>query len=66
MRVLILLLSVIMLLSVNAYAKVNVYVSILPQKYFVNAIGKDRVTMQVMVMPGASLRHTSPPAPPNR
>ena len=31
-----------------------VFVSILPQKYFVQQIGKDQVVVQVMVQPGAS------------
>lgn len=34
--------------------KIAVFVSILPQKYFVQQIGKDRVDVQVMVQPGAS------------
>lgn len=33
---------------------VPVFVSIVPQKYFVQQIGKDRVDVQVMVQPGAS------------
>lgn len=33
---------------------VPVFVSIVPQKYFVEQIGKDRVDVQVMVQPGAS------------
>lgn len=32
----------------------RVFVSILPQKYFVKQIGKDRVDVRVMVQPGAS------------
>lgn len=32
----------------------TVFVSILPQKYFVQQISKDRVTVEVMVQPGAS------------
>ena len=35
-------------------AKALVFVSILPQKYFVEKIGGDLVDVQVMVMPGAS------------
>ncbi len=31
---------------------VNIFVSIAPQKYFVERIGKERVTVNVMVMPG--------------
>ena len=34
--------------------KIPVYVSILPQKYFVQQIGKDLVHIEVMVQPGAS------------
>ncbi len=37
-----------------AAEKVTVFVSILPQKYFVQQIGKDLVDVQVMVQPGAS------------
>lgn len=33
---------------------IPVFVSIVPQKYFVEKIGKDRVGVQVMVQPGAS------------
>jgi zinc transport system substrate-binding protein len=40
----------------NAFAtdKLPVFVSIVPQKYFVQQIGKDLVDTQVMVQPGAS------------
>lgn len=34
--------------------KVSVFVSIVPQRYFVQQIGKDRVDVQAMVQPGAS------------
>ncbi|MDX1519278.1 MAG: zinc ABC transporter substrate-binding protein [Gammaproteobacteria bacterium] len=51
----------IFLLSVSAFPagaatgeKISVYVSILPQKFFVERIGADRVTVAVMVKPGAS------------
>ena len=40
--------------SASAEDQINVAVSILPQKYFVEKIGKDRVHVSVMVMPGAS------------
>ncbi len=40
--------------SATAKSKVPVFVSILPQKYFVQQIGKDLVDIQVMVQPGAS------------
>ena len=42
--------------------KLTVFVSILPQKFFVEQIGKDRVDVQVMVEPGAS-PHTYEPKP---
>ena len=35
-----------------AIGKVNVFVSILPQKYFVEQVGKDLVSVEVMVGPG--------------
>ena len=35
-------------------AKVSVFVSILPQRYFVEQIGGENVDVQVMVLPGAS------------
>jgi len=44
------------------YAKTNVVVSILPQQTFVNAIGKDKVNISVMVKPGNS-PHTYEPKP---
>ena len=34
--------------------RLAVFVSILPQKYFVQQIGKDFVDVHVMVLPGAS------------
>jgi zinc transport system substrate-binding protein len=40
--------------SGSAAGKVAVFVSIIPQKYFVQQIGKNRVDIQVMVQPGAS------------
>jgi zinc transport system substrate-binding protein len=42
--------------------KVPVFVSIAPQKYFVQQIGKELVDIQVMVQPGAS-PHTYEPKP---
>ncbi len=47
------------LLSVSVFAqiftqKVDVFVSILPQKYFVERIGGEQVNVQVMVKPGQS------------
>jgi zinc transport system substrate-binding protein len=41
---------------------INITVSILPQKYFVEKIGGDRVKINVMVKPGASY-HTYEPLP---
>lgn len=46
------LLSVIF--SVQAKTPVNVFVSILPQKYFVEKIGGDKVNVSVLVGPGKS------------
>jgi zinc transport system substrate-binding protein len=40
--------------SESAEGKIAVFVSIIPQKYFVQQIGKNRVDIQVMVQPGAS------------
>jgi zinc transport system substrate-binding protein len=42
------------------YAKINIVVSILPQKTFVEAIGKEKVNVTVMVKPGNS-PHTYEP-----
>jgi zinc transport system substrate-binding protein len=53
-----LMISVVAILAtaqgVGAQDKIPVYVSIAPQKYFVQQIGKDLVEVQVMVSPGAS------------
>lgn len=40
--------------SVSAADQIPVFVSIVPQKYFVEQIGRDLVDIQVMVRPGAS------------
>lgn len=40
--------------SAQAVKKLAVFVSIAPQKYFVQQIGRERVDVQVMVQPGAS------------
>lgn len=53
MRVIYLILM-ISIISIPALAQVKTYVSILPQKYFVEQIGGDRVSVNVMVLPGAS------------
>ena len=54
----IILLHVIILLSLSSNSlaadKLSVFVSIVPQHYFVQQIGKDLVDVQVMVQPGAS------------
>jgi zinc transport system substrate-binding protein len=44
----------ILTVSGSAEGKIAVFVSILPQKYFVQQIGKNFVDVQVMVQPGAS------------
>jgi len=50
------------LLPLNAFAKspLRVHVSILPQKYFVERIGHDLVTVDVLVKPGKSPATYSP------
>ncbi len=55
--------AVIVYLSpANIFAKspVNVHVSILPQKYFVERIGRDKVKVDVLVKPGKSPSTYSP------
>ena len=52
-RLLVILVS-ILTVSGSAEGKIDVFVSILPQKYFMQQIGKDFVDVQVMVQPGAS------------
>ena len=46
----------------SAWGKVVVFVSIAPQKYFVQQIGKNLVDIQVMIPPGANL-HVYEPKP---
>ncbi len=55
-RVCFILLILYILHPVSAFSadKLTVFVSILPQKYFVQQIGKDFVDVHVMVLPGAS------------
>ncbi|MFC1477278.1 metal ABC transporter solute-binding protein, Zn/Mn family [candidate division KSB1 bacterium] len=48
------IISVLLLSCITARAQVQVTVSILPQKYFVERIGGDRVVVSVMVQPGAA------------
>ncbi|MCF6249343.1 MAG: zinc ABC transporter substrate-binding protein [Desulfobacula sp.] len=47
-------LVIFVITSAFAGEKLPVFVSIIPQKYFVQQIGKDLVDVQVMVQPGAS------------
>jgi zinc transport system substrate-binding protein len=60
--VLIVLLSFLIQNNVFAKEPLQVFVSIAPQKYLVDRIGKDLVDVQVMVQPGAS-PHTYEPKP---
>jgi len=46
--------AIILVISVPAVGKVAVFVSIIPQKYFVQQIGKNLVDIQVLVLPGAN------------
>ncbi len=50
------------LMSTQAEARINAVVSIAPQKYFVQKVGGDLVSVQVMVPPGAD-SHTYEPKP---
>ncbi len=43
-----------LLFSDNTDGRINVYTSILPQKFFVEKIGGDRVSVEVLVKPGKS------------
>jgi zinc transport system substrate-binding protein len=55
-RLVIVITGILLLLGgdVSAADKLPVFVSIVPQKYFVQQIGKDLVDAQVMVQPGAN------------
>jgi len=55
-------LLLILIFTVMTFAKVNVIVSIVPQKLFVDKIGGDKVNVTVMVKRGAS-PHTYTPKP---
>lgn len=61
-RHLLLVFAVVCLLPLNALAepRLNVHVSILPQKYFVERIGQDLVSVDVLVKPGRSPATYSP------
>ncbi len=52
----------ILVVSEHAEGKIAVFVSIAPQKYFVQQIGKEMVDIQVMIQPGADA-HTYEPKP---
>ena len=43
-----------LIIAANTEGKINVFVSILPQKYLVERIGGNRVDVSVMVKPGLS------------
>jgi len=53
---LLLLVTILLPFSTQSFAadKISVFVSIVPQQYFVQQIGKELVDVQVMVQPGAS------------
>ena len=55
-------LFLILLFNTFILAKMNVVVSILPEQTFINAIGGDKVSVSVMVLPGNS-PHTYEPKP---
>ena len=46
----------------SAHGKLDVFVSLVPQKYFVQQIGRDLVEVQVMIPPGVDI-HTYEPKP---
>ena len=48
--------------SISHSDKISVFVSIVPQKYFVEKIGKDLVSVSVLVPPGSS-PHSYEPRP---
>lgn len=52
--IIMLLLLIFTVASVSAAEKLSVFVSIVPQKYFVQQIGKNMVDVKIMVKPGAS------------
>ena len=60
---LLVLTALMWMLPLNLFAKsslINIHVSILPQKYFVERIGKDAVKIDVLVKPGKSPATYSP------
>lgn len=62
LRTLILFLALIIVLPVNLAAKqpIQIFVSVLPQKFFVEKIGGDRVNVDVLVAPGKNPATYSP------
>lgn len=60
--IIVILLSLLIQNGAFAKDRLPVFVSIVPQKYFLEKIGKDLVEVQVMVQPGAS-PHTYEPRP---
>ncbi|WP_320042216.1 metal ABC transporter solute-binding protein, Zn/Mn family [uncultured Desulfobacter sp.] len=59
MKIFVKLFTIILMITVcyeyaGAQTQIPIFVSIVPQKYFVQQIGKDKVTVSVMVQPGAS------------
>ncbi len=56
------IITIFILLSTYIFSNINVVVSILPEKTFVKAIGGDKVTVALMVLPGNS-PHTYEPKP---
>ncbi len=52
----------LLLLSSFSYAKINTIVSVMPQKFFVESIGGDKVNVSLMVKPGSS-PHSYTPKP---
>lgn len=56
------IIAILMVKSVLAEDKLNVVVSLLPQAYLVEQIGKDKVNVSVMIPPGGN-PHTYEPTP---
>jgi zinc transport system substrate-binding protein len=61
-KAVIVLILLVFPMNIFADSSINVHVSILPQKYFVEKIGKERVKVNVLVKPGKSPA-TYAPAP---
>ncbi|MCK5110721.1 MAG: zinc ABC transporter substrate-binding protein [Arcobacteraceae bacterium] len=56
------ILLTLLLLSSFSYAKINTMVSVMPQKFFVESIGGDKINVSLMVKPGNS-PHSYTPKP---